>query len=87
MVPLYQKPGPDYPFVALFPTSFVVGDDENSPQKLPDSLLPKMHINYENRARDAHDTLPKYRKWPWEGEMTNDGVSKEEPLTSVKSKA
>lgn len=76
-VPLYQKPGEDYPFVAVFPATFVFDNRDSVDQKLPEKYVPKIHINYENRARDAEDKLPKFRKWPQQGEeMNNDGSLK-----------
>jgi len=32
--------------------------------KLPDNLLPQMHLNYENRAYDSCDALPKFKCFP-----------------------
>lgn len=68
MVPLYQKPEESFPFVAVFPPTFVSRD-----QKLPANCQPQMHINYEKRVRDVDDDLPKFKTWPFEEECHKDG--------------
>ncbi|CAB9502794.1 Glutathione-dependent formaldehyde-activating enzyme [Seminavis robusta] len=72
LVPLYQKPE-DAPFVALFPPAFHIGGEDSLDQKLPDKYHPKCHMNYENRAMDANDSLPKYKTGPPNNQMNNDG--------------
>ena len=74
---IYQKPGGQDNFIALFPPTFHIGGDDSIDQKLPDKYLPTIHANYENRARDAEDSIPKYKTYPPENEMNADGTLKE----------
>jgi len=62
-------------FVALFPTTFQVSQGEKG-CKLPPYLLPVAHINYENRAMDWTDDLPKFEVWPEGKVLNNDGSLK-----------
>ncbi|CAB9527104.1 Glutathione-dependent formaldehyde-activating enzyme [Seminavis robusta] len=75
MTQVFQKPqGENY--VALFPPTFRIGGDDSLEQKLPDYYLPRMHTNYENRARDATDSLPKFKTFPPDNEVNADGSLK-----------
>jgi hypothetical protein len=67
---VYQYPeGAD--FRAVLPTNFHIEDGVSC--KLPDKYLPKSHVNYENRQYDWHDTLPKFKCFPPEGRVDNQG--------------
>ena len=58
-------------FRALFPTNFHIEDGVNC--RLPDEYLPKMHVNYENRHYDWYDDLPKFKCFPPQGKVDNQG--------------
>jgi hypothetical protein len=75
LAPIYQKPSESYPFVAVFPPTFV----DLADQKLPPKYQPQMHINYEKRSRDADDDLPKFKTWPFEEECHRDGSVRKAP--------
>lgn len=78
MAQVYQTPDVDSKsFVALFPPTFHIGGEDSVQQKLPEEYLPQYHSNYENRARDVEDSLPKYKTFPTDNEMNNDGSLKE----------
>ena len=67
---VYQHPeGAD--FRAILPTNFHIEDGVNC--KLPEKYLPTMHANYENRQYDSCDQLPKFRCFPPNGMMDNQG--------------
>eukprot|EP00978_Attheya_sp_CCMP212_P033976 scaffold140115_cov44-Attheya_sp.AAC.3 len=72
MAQVYQKPEGESYFAVFAPTFHIGGDEsEFIDQKLPNKFkyLPKMHTNYENRARDFEDSLPKYKTFPPENPM------------------
>lgn len=73
---VYQKPKGMDNLVAVFPPTFHIGGDDSIDQKLPPMYLPNHHANYENRAMDCHDNLPKFKCFGPE-EMNNDGTLKE----------
>jgi len=50
------------PFRAISPTNFHIEDGKVC--LLPADLMPKVHLNYENRLFDASDNLPKYKDFP-----------------------
>mmetsp|Transcript_11404 Transcript_11404/g.32851 ORF Transcript_11404/g.32851 Transcript_11404/m.32851 type:complete len:160 (+) Transcript_11404:146-625(+) len=60
------------PFRAFYPRTFE-GYVDGKCNKIPDSLKPKMHINYENRAWDVNDDLPKYAAFPPNNMVNNNG--------------
>ena len=68
---IYQCPGLDANFRAILPTNFHIEDGVNC--KLPEKYLPKAHANYENRQRDFHDSLPKFKCFPPNGMVDNQG--------------
>lgn len=70
---VFQKPQ-DEPYVAIFPPTFHIGGDDSIGQKLPVKYLPTEHTNYENRARDFEDCLPKFKTMGPENPMNNDGT-------------
>ena len=74
---VYQKPSNMDSMVALFPPTFHIGGEDSVDQRLPAKYLPTSHTNYENRARDIDDSLPKFKCWPPGNEMNNDGTLKE----------
>lgn len=67
---IYQRPQGEH-FYAVFPTTFQLespqnnnntdGGDDMPSCLLPDYLQPTVHVNYENRLMDFHDSLPKYK--------------------------
>ena len=65
----------EYPEGANFkgvpPTNFHIEDGVNC--KLPEKYLPQMHVNYENRHYDWHDFLPKFKCFPPDGKVDNQG--------------
>jgi hypothetical protein len=69
-VQVYQQPdGKD--FHSIFPTNFHIEDEGNC--RLPEKYLPKAHINYENRQYDWCDNLPKFKGFPPEPMVDNQG--------------
>jgi hypothetical protein len=46
-------------------------------QRLPAKYLPTFHANYENRARDMDDSIPKFQTYPPNNEMNHDGTVKD----------
>lgn len=61
------------PFKAVMPTSFhIVGADGVS-CLLPLELLPKHHVNYENRQMNWSDDLPKYKTFDSSPRLDNSG--------------
>jgi hypothetical protein len=74
---VYQKPGGQDNFVALFPPTFHIGGEDSIDQRLPVKYLPKFHANYENRARDTDDSIPKFKTYPPDNEMNHDGTFKD----------
>ena len=68
---IYQCPGEDAPFRAVLPTNFHIEDGVNC--KLPEKYLPKIHVNYENRQYDSCDKLPKFKCFPPNGMLDNQG--------------
>lgn len=73
---IYQKPK-GAKFITAFPTTFhieAVSEGGSVPSSmLPEVLLPKAHINYENRLTNFYDSLPKYKTFPDAGpQMTNE---------------
>lgn len=75
---IYQKPSHIDSMVALFPTTFHIGGDDSIYQKLPVKFHPTIHVQYENRAMDVQDALPKFMTNPGAGgnEVNNDGTMK-----------
>ena len=68
---IYQCPGEDAPFRAILPTNFHIENGVNC--KLPEKYLPKIHVNYENRQYDSCDKLPKFKCFPPNGVLDNQG--------------
>ena len=68
---VYQCPGEDAPFRAILPTNFHIENGVNC--KLPEKYLPKIHVNYENRQYDSCDKLPKFKCFPPNGVLDNQG--------------
>ena len=58
-------------FRAILPTNFHIEDGVVC--KLPEKYLPKFHVNYENRHYDWGDTLPKFKCFPPNGKVDNQG--------------
>jgi hypothetical protein len=54
---IYQGPK-DSAMRAFYPINFHIEDGKNC--MIPKELMPKCHLNYENRIRDWQDDLPKY---------------------------
>jgi len=54
-------------FRAVSPVTF------HLPGKLPEELLPKVHLNYENRHLDWNDDLPKFKMFGNSPRMDNQG--------------
>lgn len=79
---IYQRPQ-GASFRALSRTTFhIEGKFEGDPDAnvcgtscmLPPELLPKMHVNYENRVMNHYDDLPKYRTFGHRKvRLTNEG--------------
>ena len=67
---IYQYPK-GAPFRAISPTNFHIEDGVRC--TLPKKYLPQSHINYENRQYDWHDHLPKFKAFPPEGLVDNQG--------------
>ncbi|VEU33689.1 unnamed protein product [Pseudo-nitzschia multistriata] len=66
--------GPEtVPFRAFFPRTFL-GYVDGKCNKVPDNLKPAMHINYENRAWDVNDDLPKFAAFPPDNMVNSDGT-------------
>ena len=70
-------------FLAVFPVNFrIETDDPTAPCgkscRLPEELMPKAHLNYENRLMDANDDLPKYTAFQSSPRLNNDGSKYEE---------
>ncbi|KAL7545451.1 hypothetical protein ACHAWF_008801 [Thalassiosira exigua] len=66
-------------FRAVFPVNFhIEKDDPSNPCgkscMLPDELMPKAHVNYENRLMDAGDDLPKFTMFGNSQRLNNDGT-------------
>ena len=74
--PVYQCPA-GAPFRAIFPASFEIEAPDASPCgvscRLPETLHPKGHFNYENRLLDSSDALPKFTCFPGSPQLKNDG--------------
>mmetsp|Transcript_43301 Transcript_43301/g.65441 ORF Transcript_43301/g.65441 Transcript_43301/m.65441 type:complete len:162 (+) Transcript_43301:329-814(+) len=68
---VYQLPEGN-PFKAFFPRLFD-GYVDGTSNKLPDALKPKAHLNYENRAWDWNDDIPKFKSFPPNDMLNNDG--------------
>ena len=51
---------------------------EGKSNKLPENLMYKTHINYENRMWDFNDDVPKFAGFPPENPLNNDGSPKTE---------
>ena len=64
-------------FRAIPPTNFHIEDGACC--KLPEKYMPKSHINYENRQYDWHDQLPKFKAFPPEGLVDNQGHDLTDP--------
>ena len=80
-VGIYQCPK-GASFRAVFPTNFHIEEqDSRSSCLLPPELLPTSHFNYENRQYDWSDSLPKFKAFPPEGRLENNG----EPSSSPES--
>ena len=62
---IFQKPS-DAKFRGLLPVTFKIENNkyETSRVKLPESMQPTGHANYENRLLDYNDMLPKFLKFP-----------------------
>merc|ERR1711894_203457 len=58
-------------FRAVLPTNFHIEDGVSC--KLPVKYQPKIHVNYENRHYDFHDDLPKFKCFPPNGMVDNQG--------------
>ena len=58
-------------FRAVLPTNFHIENGVSC--KLPEEYLPKVHVNYENRQYDWKDNLPKYKTFPPDGVVDNEG--------------
>ena len=58
-------------FRAILPTNFHIEDGVNC--KLPEKYLPTAHLNYENRQYDSCDKLPKFKCFPPNGMVDNQG--------------
>jgi hypothetical protein len=54
---IYQGPK-DSAMRAFYPINFHIEDGKNC--MIPKELMPKCHLNYENRLRDWQDDLPKF---------------------------
>ena len=67
---MYQHPD-GAPFRAILPTNFHF--ENGASCRLPDKYMPKSHINYENRQYDWNDELPKFKGFPPEGMVDNQG--------------
>ena len=73
-VMVYQHPD-GANFRAILPTNLHIEDGVNC--QLPKKYLPTMHCNYENRQYDASDDLPKFKCFPPQGLMDNQGKLKQ----------
>ena len=68
--------GPEgLPFRAWYPRYFN-GYVDGKSNKLPERMMPKDHINYENRMWDWNDNLPKYAAFAPKDPLNNDGTPK-----------
>ena len=63
------------PFRAFYPR-YMNGYIEGKINKLPENLMYKTHINYENRMWDFNDDVPKFAAFPPENPLNNDGSPK-----------
>ena len=68
---LYQSPK-NAPFRAVFPPNMRF-EDGPFLSTLPDDWKPRLHINYDNRAMDMPDGLPKYARKQTPGIVTGSG--------------
>ena len=65
-------------FRAVFPVNFKIETDDDTVPcgkscKYPEELMPKAHMNYENRVLDVNDDLPKFTAFQSSPRMNNDG--------------
>ena len=67
---IYQYPK-HAKFRAILPTNFHIEDGTDC--KLTDKYVPQIHANYENRHYDYQDELPKFKVFPPQGRLTNQG--------------
>ena len=77
---IHQQVADSYRALSPVLFKFETPDDTSSTGvscKLPEHLLPRMHINYESRLLDCHDALPKHRGLPGKSDqLNNDGSAK-----------
>ena len=70
--------GPEgMPFRAFYPR-YMNGYVEGKINKLPENLMYKAHINYENRMWDFNDDVPKFAAFPPKNPVNIDGTPKTE---------
>ena len=71
---IFQKPS-HVNFRGLLPVTFKIenNEDDTGRIKLPESMQPTVHVNYESRLLDYNDTLPKFLKFPSGPRVNNDG--------------
>lgn len=63
------------PFRAVLPVNFHLEDGKSC--VLPEKYKPKLHVNYENRMMDWHDSLPKYKVFHFEGAIRVNNAGEE----------